>query len=95
MQAQKKMLEETPAFGEIKTCIGKLTENCTMVSVIAHEYLQQPGIYARVFECLERASISPLQTSDSLHALSVLVSESDCDRAVRALHDEFELAQAV
>lgn len=93
--AQTKMLKETEAFGEIRNCIGLLTENCTMVSLIAHDYLQQPGIFLKTLECLDKASIAPLQASDSLYALSILVSESDCDRAVRALHDEFELSEIV
>ncbi len=95
VQAQAKMLSKTNAFGNIRFVVALLIENCTMVSVIAHEYLQQPGIYRRVLECLERENIQPLQTSDSLYAMSILISESDCARAVRAFHDEFELLQAV
>lgn len=93
--AQERMLRNVPRFGEIRKCIAKLTENCTMVSLIAHDYLQQPGIYLRVMECLEKGSVNVLQTSDSQLSLSVLVLESDCERAVRLLHDEFELRGAV
>lgn len=94
VSAQERLLQNQSIFGKIQKCVAKVTENCTMVSVIAHDYLQQPGIYLRVLECLHKESISVLQTSDSPLSLSVLVSESDCERAVRILHEEFELASA-
>jgi aspartate kinase len=93
--AQERMLAGNSSFGEIRKCTAKLTENCTMVSVIAHDYLNQPGIYERVMRCLKDASINVLQTSDSPLSLSLLVSETDCERAVCVLHDEFELAEAI
>ena len=83
------------AWGPIKKCLGEITENCTIVSLIAHEFLQQPGIFRRVVEALDKGSIKILQTSDSLLSVSVLVPESDADRTVRLLHDEFELSGAV
>lgn len=92
VSAQEQMLRGLSGFGEIRKCIAKLTENCTMVSLIAHEFLQQPGIYYRMFECLVGASISILQTSDSPLSISVLVPENDCGRAVALLHEEFDLA---
>lgn len=95
VKAQERMLSGLKAFEEIKKCVAKITENCSMVSLIAHEYLQQPGVYLRVLECLSRGNIHVLQTCDSPLSLSVLVSESDCERAVSLLHEEFELAEAV
>lgn len=70
-----------------------VNEGCTMVSLIGHEYLQQPGVFLSVLKTLTNAQIPVLQTSDSDFSLSCLVPESETDRAVRLLHDRFELAQ--
>lgn len=71
-----------------------LTENCTIVSLIGHEYLQQPGVYLDVLSALHEAKIPVLQTSDSEFSLSCLVPEVDQRRAVRVLHDRFGLSEA-
>jgi aspartate kinase len=87
--AQEQMLA---GLGPIEKCQVDLTENCTIVSLIAHEFLQQPGIFQRVVEALNRGAIKMIQTSDSLLSVSVLVSESDAERAASLLHAEFELS---
>ncbi|MDQ2987303.1 MAG: aspartate kinase [Armatimonadota bacterium] len=92
MTAQEKMLS---GLGPIERCLATLTENCTIVSVIAHEFLQQPGIFRRVVEALNKGAIKIIQTSDSLLSVSVLVPESDAERAVKFLHAEFDLAGAI
>lgn len=78
-------------LGEIRTVPIELTENCTMVSVIGHEYLQQAGVFVDVLSILHEAQISVLQTSDSDLSLSCLVLEADTERAVRLLHERFGL----
>lgn len=67
----------------------ELNEGCTMVSVVGNEYLQQPGIFARVFKVLGDAEIPVLQTTDSTYSLSCLVPETQLHRAVKVLHEEF------
>jgi aspartate kinase len=66
-----------------------------MVSLVGHEYMQQPGVFLGVLKELAATQVNVLQTSDSDYSLSVLVPESDTVRAVQALHDRFGLAQAV
>ena len=95
VSAQEKMLSEIEGVGEIRKCVATITENCTMVSLIAHEYLQQPGIFLRVMNTLHKGAINIIQSADSVLSLSALISESDTERAVKLLHDEFELACAV
>jgi aspartate kinase len=80
-------------LGEIRTIRLDLTENCTMVSLIGHEYLQQPGVFVSVLRALHEAQISVLQTSDSDLSLSCLVPEAETERAVKLLHDRFELRE--
>lgn len=71
-----------------------LNEGCTMVSLVGHEYMQQPGVYHRTLAALAEAGISVLQTTDSDYSLSCLIPESECHRAVRLLHDAFGLSEA-
>jgi len=90
-ETQLKYLEP---LGTVITIPVKMTEGCTMVSVVGHEYMRQPGVFLRVFKTLNSAQIPVLQTSDSDLSLSVLVPESETNKAVRMLHDEFELSGA-
>ena len=66
-----------------------------MVSVVGHEYMQQPGVFLHALEILEDAEISVLQTSDSDFSLSVLVPEADTMQTVKMLHERFGLAEIV
>lgn len=78
-------------LGVIQTVSIQLTESCTMVSLIGHDYLQQPGVFLDVLTTLQEAQIGVLQTSDSEFSLSCLVLEADTERAVRLLHERFGL----
>ncbi|RYG32802.1 ACT domain-containing protein, partial [bacterium] len=90
VETQATLLE---ALGDVRRVPAQLTEGCTMVSLVGHEYMQQPGLFLRVLESLTESHITVLQTSDSDFSLSVLVPESDTDRAVKVLHDRFGLAE--
>ena len=81
------------SLGEVRKVHAKLTEGCTVVSLVGHEYMQQPGVFLNVMVALEKAEISVLQTSDSDYSLSVLVPEADTMRTVRTLHEKFELSK--
>lgn len=87
-ETQAKLLSP---LGEIKTVSIQLTESCTMVSLVGHEYMQQPGLFLDVLTTLQAAQIGVLQTSDSEFSLSCLVLEADTERAVRLLHQRFGL----
>lgn len=78
-------------LGNVQRIPIQLTEGCTMVSVVGHEYLQQPGIFYTVLSTLHESSIPVLQTTDSNYSLSCLIPESELHRAVRLLHDAFAL----
>jgi aspartate kinase len=79
---------------EVGKCTVMLTENCALVSLIAHEYLQHAGIFLKLVRSLSSKNIGIIQTSDSALSVSVLVSESDTDRAVSAVHAAFDLSVA-
>ncbi len=81
------------SLGEVRRVPAELTEGCTMVSLVGHEYMQQPGVFYNVMHALAEAQIQVLQTSDSDYSLSVLVTESESLRAVRLLHERFGLSE--
>jgi aspartate kinase len=81
------------SLGEVMRIPAQLTEGCTMVSLVGHEYMQQSGLFLRVLTALHEGQVTVLQTSDSDYSLSVLVPETDQHRTVRILHDRFELAE--
>lgn len=91
-ETQAGLLQE---LGEVRRVVGSLTEGCTMVSLIGHEFMQQPGLFLTVLSTLHEGQINVLQTTDSEFSLSVLVPESDTHRAVRLLHDRFGLEKVV
>ncbi|MEQ1934101.1 MAG: aspartate kinase, partial [Fimbriimonadaceae bacterium] len=86
VETQAKLLEQV---SETRRILVDLTEGCTMVSLVGHEYMQQSGVFRSVIGVLRAASIPILQTTDSDYSLSCLVPESELHRAVRILHDEF------
>ena len=50
-----------------------------------------PGVAAQMFETLSAAGVNIEMISTSSIRISCVVPEVDVERAVRALHDEFEL----
>lgn len=91
VETQAQLLEP---FGDVLRIRATLTEGCTMVSLVGHEYMQQHGLYWRVLSLLYENRIPVMQTSDSDYSLSVLVPESETLRAVKLFHDAFHLSDA-
>lgn len=92
LETQRKLLEP---LGEVRELKFKVTEGCTMVSLVAYDFLQQPGVFFRVLSLLENEGIPVLQTNDSDFSLSCLIPESELRRAVSILHSEFGLTELV
>ncbi|MER3496686.1 MAG: hypothetical protein C4320_07920 [Armatimonadota bacterium] len=80
-------------LGNVRRVGAQLTEGCTVVSLVGHEFMQQPGLFAAVLSELHQNGVTVLQTSDSEFSLSVLVTEGEQARAIRLLHERFDLAQ--
>ncbi|HWD38265.1 MAG TPA: aspartate kinase [Fimbriimonas sp.] len=91
VETQATLLEP---FGTVRRVKAELTEGCTMVSLVGHDYMQQPGLFLNVLTTLMDGQVPVLQTSDSDYSLSVLVPEAETNRAVRLLHDRFQLEAA-
>jgi aspartate kinase len=52
-----------------------------------------PGVAAKMFETLAREDVNIEMISTSSIRVSCVVQERDVERAVRALHDAFELGE--
>jgi aspartate kinase len=72
-----------------------ITRPCAKVSIIGAGMRGVPGVMARVVKALEAAEAEILQTADSHTTISCLVRREQMERALRALHDEFGLGEAV
>lgn len=92
-QAQRALLEGTTRLVEVHPVEAEVTENCTMVSVIASRFKGIPGVMALVLETLAKVGVPVFQTADSEYSISVLVPEADTEKATRALHDVFRLGE--
>jgi aspartate kinase len=92
VETQAEILEP---IGQVSRIVAEVTEGCTMVSLVGHEYMQQPGVFLNVLRELTNAEVTVLQTTDSDYSLSLLVPETDTRKAVKTLHDRFGLVTAV
>jgi aspartate kinase len=87
--AQRTMLQRVSPYIKVCEILADVTENCTVVSVIAARFRGVPGVMALVLQTLTQIGIPVYQTADSELSISVLVPEADVPRATRALHDVF------
>ena len=83
---QRPLLKAVEKRVRIVDVPGTVTENLTMVSVIASSHRLVPGVMAKIYETLTTAGIAVHQTADSEMSASCLVPESEVKRAVRLLH---------
>ncbi|MEN3001393.1 MAG: aspartate kinase [Armatimonadota bacterium] len=94
-QIQRSMLEKAGLGGEqLRPILIHVAEGCTMVSLIAHGYSQEPGVFAKLYQALLQEGIPVWQTADSELSLSCIIPESEVEKAVRVLHERFELHTA-
>jgi aspartate kinase len=88
---QRPLLHSLEEFIEVVDVPGTAFENGAIVSVIANHHRQVPGVMVAIFETLTGAAIPILQVADSEMSISCLVPENEVARAVRLLHDRFNL----
>ena len=82
-----KLVVETEATGfRSDRAIGR-------VSLIGAGMKTNPGIAAKMFEILANENVNIEMISTSTIRISCVVMEDDVERAVRALHDAFELSK--
>ncbi|MCR5421625.1 MAG: aspartate kinase [Lachnospiraceae bacterium] len=61
------------------------------VSVVGAGMMSNPGVAAKMFECLFNSNININMISTSEIRVTVLISEKDTDKAMNAVHDAFGL----
>jgi aspartate kinase len=86
---------ERPVVDQIATDLGLSPaplEECAMVSAIAVDTWDTPGLIFQVVEALNEAGLRLVQLTDSVGSVACLVPAQDAGRAVAALHDTFQLA---
>ena len=71
----------------------EVIKGCAKVSVIGVAMRNIPGVMAQVVKALNQQEIKILQTGDSNISISLLMEEKDLKRAIKALHDHFELGK--
>jgi len=84
-----KALEQNQALlgaKEIKT-----KTNVSKVSVVGAGMMSNPGVAAKVFECLYNAHININMISTSEIRVTVLIDEEHTEKAMNAMHDMFDL----
>ncbi len=69
----------------------RIDRDCAKVSVVGVGMHSIPGVMARVVEALHTQGIKIKQTGDSNITISLLIANEDLPRAVKALHDNFQL----
>lgn len=67
-------------------------EGVAKVSIIGAGMLSNPGVAAKMFEALYGGNINIKMIATSEIRITVLIDEEDANRAVRMVHDAFELA---
>ena len=66
-------------------------ENIAKVSIVGAGMMSNPGVAAKMFECLYNVGINIKMISTSEIRVSVIVDEKEADRALQAVHDSFGL----
>lgn len=61
------------------------------VSIVGAGMMSNPGVAARMFECLYNSNINISMISTSEIRVTVLIDEADVEKAMNAIHDSFGL----
>ncbi len=67
----------------------EVNDHCAKVSIVGAGMINSPGVAATMFEALFDAGININMISTSEIKVSVLVDESQADRAVQVIHNQF------
>ena len=89
--------EALKALEAISAVLGnpevKCNESVAKVSVVGAGMMSNPGVAAKMFECLFNEDININMISTSEIRVTVLIDEAKVDRAMNAVHDMFGLAE--
>ena len=63
------------------------------VSIIGAGMVSNPGVAAKMFEALANGNVNIKMIATSEIRITVLIDENDANRAMRLVHDAFDLAE--
>ncbi|WP_050607209.1 aspartate kinase [Clostridium niameyense] len=66
-------------------------QDCSKIAIIGSRMRGIPGVMAKILRGLEKENIEVLQTADSHTTIWCLVSKEDTKKAIKLLHNEFNL----
>lgn len=66
-------------------------DNCSKVTVVGERMTGVPGVMAKIVSCLSHEGVKILQSADSLATIACLIHSEDVEKAISALHKEFDL----
>ena len=72
----------------------EIEKNVCKVSIVGAGMMSNPGVAAKMFECLYNEHINIKMISTSEIRVTVLIDVKDADRAANAIHDSFGLDEA-
>ena len=76
--------EELSGLGEVE-----VLDDMAIVSIVGRGFVRRAGLAARIFQALREVNVVMISFGASDVNLSMVVTEPDAERAVRALHAEF------
>ncbi|MGN1205417.1 MAG: aspartate kinase [Eubacterium sp.] len=76
--------------GSLKCQDVKVKKDVAKVSIVGAGMQSNPGVAARMFEALYSANVNIQQISTSEIRVTVLIDREDTDRAMNAVHNEFD-----
>lgn len=76
--------------GSLKCQEVKVKKDVAKVSIVGAGMQSNPGVAARMFEALYLANVNIQQISTSEIRVTVLIDREDTDRAMNAVHNEFD-----
>lgn len=68
-------------------------DNCCKIALIGSEMRGIPGVMARITKTLKINNVDILQTADSHTTIWCLVKECDVKKAIKSLHNEFQMSK--
>lgn len=72
-------------------CAVQINDNIAKVSIVGAGMIDRPGVASAMFETLAQQGINIRMISTSEIKISCLVDKDDAERAVKALHEAFDL----
>ncbi|GAA0783364.1 aspartate kinase [Hathewaya limosa] len=66
-------------------------ERCSKISIIGSGMKGKPGVMAKILTALTKEGVEVLQTADSHMTIWCLVKEEEVKRAIKSLHEAFQL----